>query len=45
MNLNAFTVLIVISLVLAVCSLIRPAWPLLPVAVILIGAALLVSRS
>lgn len=41
---NAFTILIGIAIILSVVSLIRPAYPLLPVAVILVCAALLVGR-
>jgi hypothetical protein len=41
---NAFTLLIGISIVLAVVSLIRPQWPLIGVAVILMCAALLIGR-
>ena len=42
--LSAFSLLIIIALVLAVVSIIRPSWPLLPVSVILIAVALLISR-
>lgn len=42
---NAFTILIGIAIILAVVSLIKPTYPLLPVAVILIGAALLIGRT
>ena len=42
MNPNAHTVLIVIALILAVASIIRPTWPLVAVSVILICADLLI---
>jgi len=42
MAINAFTILVVISLLLAVGSMIRPQWPLLAVAVLLMAVALLV---
>lgn len=41
---SVFLVLIVIALALAIVSLIQPRWPLLPVAVILIAVALIISR-
>lgn len=41
---SVFLLLVVLALVLAVVSLIRPGWPLLAVSVILIAIALLVSR-
>lgn len=41
---SLFLLLVVIALVLAIISLIKPSWPLLPVAVILIAIALLISR-
>ena len=44
MTLNAFTILIIIAIILAVVALIRPAWPLTPIAVLLIGVALLIGR-
>lgn len=42
---SAYTILVVIALLLSVASIIKPAWPLLPVAVILISVAMLISRS
>jgi len=42
MAINAFTILVVISLLLAVGSMIRPQWPLLAVAVLLLAVALLI---
>jgi len=41
---SLFLLLVVIALILAIVSLIKPSWPLLPVAVILISIALLISR-
>jgi hypothetical protein len=43
MNPNAHTVLIVIALILAVASIIRPTWLLVAVSVILICADLLIN--
>lgn len=43
-SMSLFLLLVVIALVLAIISLIKPSWPLLPVAVILIAIALLISR-
>lgn len=45
MNLTPFTILVGISLVLAVVALIKPTWPLLPVAVLLVCVALLISKT
>jgi len=42
MAINAFTILVVIALLLAVGSMVKPAWPLLAVSVLLISVALLV---
>lgn len=39
MNVTPQTVLLIIALVLSVVALLRPAWPLLPVAVILVIVA------
>ena len=44
MNMNAFTILVTIAIVLGVVSIIKPAWPLVGVAVILLGAALLIGK-
>lgn len=41
---SVFILLVVIALALAIVSLIKPNWPLLPVAVILIAVALIISR-
>lgn len=41
---SVFFLLVVIALVLAIVSLIKPRWPLLPVAVILLSLALILSR-
>lgn len=44
MTFTAFNLLVVIAILCGVASLIKPTWPLVSVAVILIGAALLVGR-
>lgn len=44
MQMNAFTILVVVSMILAIVALIKPAWPLCPVAVLLLVVALLVGR-
>ncbi len=43
-RMNVFLFLVVAALVLSVVSLIKPRWPLLPAAVILLSVALLLSR-
>lgn len=40
---SAFSILVVISVLLCVLSLIWPSYPLLPVAVLLLGVSLLIS--
>ena len=42
MNWNAFTILTVISIGLAIGGIIKPAWPLVAVAVLLLGIAVLI---
>lgn len=42
MNLNPHQILLVIALVLAIGALVKPAWPLCPVAVLLVCIALLI---
>jgi hypothetical protein len=42
MAVNAYNILVVIGLLLAIGSLIKPGWPLLAVAVVLLAVALLV---
>jgi hypothetical protein len=44
MAITPFTILVVIALLLAVGSLIRPGWPLLAVAVVLMAVAMLVGK-
>lgn len=44
MSLTPFTILIGIALILAVAGIVRPAWPLIPISVILICAALLIGK-
>jgi hypothetical protein len=41
---SVFMLLVVVALALAIVSLVRPRWPVLPVAVILISLALILSR-
>jgi hypothetical protein len=41
---SPFTVLVALAIILAVVALIRPEYPLNSVAIILLGAALLVAR-
>lgn len=41
---SVFLILVLVALALAIVALIKPSWPLLPVAVILIALALLLSR-
>ena len=41
---SVFIFLVVIALILAVVSLVKPSWPLIPVAVILLSLALIISR-
>lgn len=44
MSLTPFNILVIIALILAVVGIIKPAWPLVPVSVILICAALLIGK-
>lgn len=41
---NVYTLLIVIAMVLAIVALVKPAWPLTPVAVLLVCVALLAGK-
>lgn len=41
MNLTAYNILIVIAILLAILNLIKPTWPILGVAVLLVCVALL----
>lgn len=43
MNLSIHSVLILIALILTIVSIIKPSWPLIQVAVLLVCAALLAS--
>lgn len=45
MQLTPFTLLIGIAIILAVMSLIKPTWPLLSVAVIMVCTALLIGKT
>ncbi len=44
MNATPFSILIGVAIVLSIIALIKPAWPLTPVAVLLIGVTLLVGK-
>lgn len=44
MSLTAFNILVIIALILSIVGIIKPTWPLIPVAVILVCVALLVGR-
>jgi hypothetical protein len=44
MSLTAYNILVVIALVLAIIGLIKPSWPLVPVAVVLVCVALLIPK-
>lgn len=44
MNLTAFNVLVIIALVLAIAGIIRPQWPCVAVAMLLVCVALLVAK-
>lgn len=43
MNITVHSILVVIALLLAIASLIRPAWPLLSVAVLILCVDLLIA--
>lgn len=45
MQINAFTILIGIAIILSVVSLFKPTYPLLSVAVILVCTALLIGKT
>ncbi len=45
MHWTPYTILIVIGLILAVASLVKPVWQLLAVSVILMAAALLIGKT
>lgn len=42
MAITAFSILVVIALILAILSLVKPQWPLLGIAVVLLSVALLI---
>jgi hypothetical protein len=44
MTITPFNILVVIALIMAILALIKPEWPLLAVAVILMAVALLVGH-
>jgi len=43
-GMSVFILLVVIALILAVVSLVKPSWPLIPISVILLSVALIISR-
>ena len=45
MNLTPFVILILIGLLLAIASLIKPTWPLVGIAVVLVCVALLIGKT
>ncbi len=44
MNLNTFNILVIIALILSVAGIIKPQWPLVAVAVLLLCVAVLVGK-
>lgn len=44
MNLSAFNILVIISLILSIAGIIKPQWPLVAVAVLLLGVAVLIGK-
>ena len=42
MTLNAFNILVIVAGILAALAIIKPSWPLCPVAVLLLAVALLI---
>jgi hypothetical protein len=44
MALNAFNILVIVAMILAVVAIIKPAWQLCPVAVLLLAVALLIGK-
>lgn len=45
MNFTPFLILIVIALILSIIALVKPAWPLIPIAVLFICVALLIGKT
>jgi hypothetical protein len=45
MNLSAFTILVVLSIVLAILGLVKPTWPLVAVGLLLLAIAVLIGKS
>lgn len=41
---TAFNILIIISIILAICGIVRPAWPCTAVAVLLVAITVLVGK-
>jgi hypothetical protein len=44
MNMNTFNILVIIALILSVAGIIKPQWPLVAVAVLLVCVAVLVGK-
>jgi len=42
MNMTPFNILIVVAMILSICGMIRPQWPLVATAVLLLAVALLI---
>lgn len=45
MNLTPYTILVLIALILAVLGIVKPQWPFVAVAVLLMGVALLITKT
>jgi len=45
MNPTAFVILVVLSIVMAILGIVRPAWPLVAVGLLLLAIAVLIGRS
>lgn len=43
MNLSAFNILVIVALILSIIGIIKPTWPIVAVALLLVCVALLVS--
>ena len=45
MHLNPFNILVIVAMILSVLGIIKPQWPLVAVAVLLLSVALLIGRT
>lgn len=43
MNLNAYTLLVIIAMILAILGIVKPQWPLVAVSVLLVCVALILN--